>query len=391
MGGMADHADAVIVGAGVHGASLAFHLAEAGIRPLVVERATAAGGATGRSSGLVRMHYDVPEDAKLAWLSHAYFASWADRVGGEAGFVRTGFVQIVPPEEVPALRANVAMQQALGIDTQLIGPDAVREQLPGAIVDDVEVAAWEPQSGYADPSLTTTSLLAAAQARGARLMTRTTAIAVRTDRDRVVGVESSRGPFDAPIVVIAAGAWSVPLAASAGLELPVQVWRHDVAYLRRPAAIERHPVLIDFANSMYARPEGEHLTLVALEDGNPLGGSPDAPVDAAAHGFLEKAAARLAQRWPVMNEAGLHSAHSGQDGITPDMHPIIGPAGPAGLYLDTGFSGTGFKIAPAVGAALAQLIAEGRSRDVDLGIYRFERFAAGELIAGEHPYAPIWR
>jgi sarcosine oxidase subunit beta len=391
MGGMADHADAVIVGAGVHGASLAFHLAEAGIRPLVVERATAAGGATGRSSGLVRMHYDVPEDAKLAWLSHAYFASWADRVGGEAGFVRTGFVQIVPPEEVPALRANVAMQQALGIDTQLIGPDAVREQLPGAIVDDVEVAAWEPQSGYADPSLTTTSLLAAAQARGARLMTRTTAIAVRTDRDRVVGVESSRGPFDAPIVVIAAGAWSVPLAASAGLELPVQVWRHDVAYLRRPAAIERHPVLIDFANSIYARPEGEHLTLVALEDGNPLGGSPDAPVDAAAHGFLEKAAARLAQRWPVMNEAGLHSAHSGQDGITPDMHPIIGPAGPAGLYLDTGFSGTGFKIAPAVGAALAQLIAEGRSRDVDLGIYRFERFAAGELIAGEHPYAPIWR
>jgi glycine/D-amino acid oxidase-like deaminating enzyme len=207
----------------------------------------------------------------------------------------------------------------------------------------------------------------------------------------VVGVESSRGPFDAPIVVIAAGAWSVPLAASAGLELPVQVWRHDVAYLRRPAAIERHPVLIDFANSIYARPEGEHLTLVALEDGNPLGGSPDAPVDAAAHGFLEKAAARLAQRWPVMNEAGLHSAHSGQDGITPDMHPIIGPAGPAGLYLDTGFSGTGFKIAPAVGAALAQLIAEGRSRDVDLGIYRFERFAAGELIAGEHPYAPIWR
>jgi sarcosine oxidase subunit beta len=391
MGAMADHAAAVIVGAGVHGASLAFHLAEAGIRPLVVERATAAGGATGRSSGLVRMHYDVPEDAKLAWLSHAYFASWADRVGGEAGFVRTGFVQIVPPEEVPALRANVAMQQALGIDTQLIGPDAVREQLPGAVVDEVEVAAWEPQSGYADPSLTTTSLLAAAQAHGARLLTRTAATAVRTDRDRVVGIETSRGPVDAPIVVIAAGAWSVPLAASAGLELPVQVWRHDVAYLRRPAAIERHPVLIDFANSMYARPEGEHLTLVALEDGNPLGGSPDAPVDAAAHGFLEKAAARLAQRWPVMNEAGLHSAHSGQDGITPDMHPIIGPAGPAGLYLDTGFSGTGFKIAPAVGAALAQLIAEGRSRDVDLGIYRFERFAAGELIAGEHPYAPIWR
>lgn len=388
---MADRADAVIVGAGVHGASLAFHLAELGMRPLVVERSTAAGGATGRSSGLVRMHYDVPEDAKLAWLSHAYFANWADRVGGDAGFVRTGFVQMVPAEELPALRANVAMQQALGIDTQLIGPDAVGEHLPGAIVDDVEVAAWEPQSGYADPTMTTTSLLAAAQALGARLATRTATSAVRTEGDRVVGVETSRGAIDAPIVVLAAGAWSVPLAASVGVELPIQVWRHDIAYLRRPDGIGKHPVIIDFANSMYARPEGEHLTLVALEDGNPLGGSPDAPVDAAAHGFLEKAATRIAQRWPAMADAGLHSSHSGQDGITPDMHPVIGPAGPEGLFLDTGFSGTGFKIAPAVGAALAQRIVEGRARDVDLGIYRFDRFASGELIAGEHPYAPIWR
>lgn len=388
---MAERADAVIVGAGIQGASLAFHLAEAGLRPLVIERGTVAGGATGRSSGLVRMHYDVEADAALAWISHRYFANWAERVGGEAGFVRTGFVQLVPAEEVEALRANVAMQQALGIDTRLIGPDEVREQLPGAKVDDVEVAAWEPQSGYADPTMTTSSLLAAAQARGARLLTRCSASAVRVAGDRVVGVETTRGPIDAPIVVNAAGAWAGPLAASVGIELPVQVWRHDVAYLRRPDDIGRHPVIIDFVNSMYARPEGEHLTLVALEDGNPLGGSPDAPVDAAAPGFLEKAAARLADRWPAMDAAGLHSAHSGQDGITPDMHPIIGPAGPEGFYLDTGFSGTGFKIAPAVGAALAQLITEGRARDVDLGIYRLARFVENDLVEGKHPYAPIWR
>lgn len=388
---MAETADAVIVGAGVHGASLAFHLAEAGLKPIVVERGTAAGGATGRSSGLVRMHYDVEADARLAWLSHGYFANWADRVGGECGFVRTGFLQLVPDEEVEALRANVAMQRAIGIDTQLVGPDEVRQHVPGAVVDDVRAAAWEPQSGYADPTMTTTSLLAAALARGARLMTRCSASAVRVSGDRVVGLETNRGPIDSPMVVNAAGAWAGALAASVGLELPIQVWRHDVAYLRRPDGMGSHPVIIDFANSMYARPEGEHLTLVALEDGNPLGGSPDAPVDAAAPGFLERAAARLAQRIPAMDDAGLHSAHSGQDGITPDMHPIIGPAGPEGFYLDTGFSGTGFKIAPAVGAALAQLMVEGSSRDLDLGIYRLERFAAGTLIEGEHPYAPIWR
>jgi glycine/D-amino acid oxidase-like deaminating enzyme len=211
------------------------------------------------------------------------------------------------------------------------------------------------------------------------------------ERDRVVGLETSRGQIDTPIVVNAAGAWAGPLAATVGIELPLQVWRHDVAYLKRPPELPPHPVIIDFANSMYVRPEGESLTLVALEDGNPLGGSPDASVDAAAPGFLEKAAARVTQRLPHMDAAGLHSAHSGQDGITPDMHPVIGPAGPEGFFLDTGFSGTGFKIAPAVGAALAQLIVDGRSRDVDLGIYRFERFATGNLIAGEHPYAPIWR
>lgn len=388
---MTETADAIIVGAGVHGASLAFHLAESGMKPVILERSTAAGGATGRSSGLVRMHYDLEADARLAWVSHGYFANWADRVGGDAGFVRTGFVQMVPPNEVEQLRANIAMQQRLGIDTVLIGPEEAAERVPGMLVDDVISAAWEPQSGYADPTMTTTSLIGAAVAHGARLVTRCQVTEVLVDGDRVIGVESSRGRFEAPIVVNAAGAWAGPLAASVGIDLPITVWRHDVAYVRRPDGMPRHPVIIDFANSMYARPEGDSLTLVALEDGNPLGGSPDAPVDAAAPGFLEKAAERLTLRLPAMIDAGLHSAHSGQDGLTPDQHPIIGPAGPEGYYLDCGYSGTGFKIAPAVGAALCELIRDGEARIADLRPYRFGRFADGDLVVGEHPYAPIWR
>jgi sarcosine oxidase subunit beta len=387
---MVETADAIVIGAGVHGASLAFHLAEAGLRPVILERNTAAGGATGRSSGLVRMHYDVEADARLAWVSHGYFANWSERVGGDCGFVRTGFVQMVPPDEIEQLRANVAMQQRLGIDTQLIGPQEAQERVPGMVVDDVVEAAWEPQSGYADPTMTTTSLISAAVERGARLVTRCQVSEVLVEGDRVIGVESSRGRFEAPVVVNAAGAWAAPLAATVGLELPIQVWRHDVAYVRRPEGMPRHPVIIDFANSMYARPEGDHLTLVALEDGNPVGGSPDAPVDAAAPGFLEKAAERLARRLPAMVDAGLHSAHSGQDGLTLDQHPIIGPAGPEGFYLDCGFSGTGFKIAPAVGAALAELIRAGEARVADLRPYRFARFAEDDLVTGEHPYAPIW-
>ena len=388
---MSETADAIIIGAGIHGASLAFHLAERGLHPVVLERATVAAGATGRSSGMVRMHYDVEADARLAWRSYAYFRDWEHRVGGDSGFTNVGFLQMVPPEEADALRANSAMLQRIGIATDLVGADEVRGMLPGIAIEDDQVAAFEPLSGYADPTASTTSLMASAVAGGARLVQGCTVNGVRVSGSRVVGVETTRGPYDAPVVVDAAGAWAGRVAAFVGLEIPLNVWRHDVAYVQRPADIPRHVAFIDFLNAFYSRPEGESLTLVALEDGNPMQGDPDAPVDSAAVGFIEKAAERVVRRLPEFARAGLHSAHSGQDGITPDQHPIIGPAGPDGFWLDCGYSGTGFKTAPAVGESLAQLIAEGPDANDDLAIYRLERFARGELIVGEHPYAPVWR
>ena len=387
---MAETADVIIIGAGIHGASLAFHLAERGVHAVVLEKATVASGATGRSSGMVRMHYDVEADARLAWRSHAYFSDWEHRVGGESGFTNVGFLQMVPPEEADALRHNVAMQQRIGIETGLVDADEVRRLLPGIQIEDDQIAAFEPLSGYADPTQSTGSMMAGAVARGARLVQGCSVSGVRVESGRVVGVSTSRGDFDAPVVVDSAGAWAGRVAATVGLVLPLDVWRHDVAYVQRPPDIPRHIAFIDFLNAFYSRPEGEHLTLVALEDGNPLTGDPDAPVDSAARGFIDKAAERVVQRLPAFARAGLHSAHSGQDGITPDQHPIIGPAGPDGFWLNCGHSGTGFKTAPAIGASLAQLIVDGPGANDDLSIYRLERFAAGELIVGEHPYAPIW-
>jgi len=357
---------------------------------VVLEKATVASGATGRSSGMVRMHYDVEADARLAWRSHAYFADWEHRVGGESGFTNVGFLQMVPPEEADALRHNVAMQRRIGIATGLVDADEVRRLLPGIQIEDDQVAAFEPLSGYADPTQSTGSMMAGAVARGARLVQGCSVSDVRVAGGRVVGVSTSRGDFDAPVVVDSAGAWAGRIAATVGLTLPLDVWRHDVAYVQRPPDIPRHIAFIDFLNAFYSRPEGEHLTLVALEDGNPLTGDPDAPVDSAARGFIDKAAERVVQRLPAFARAGLHSAHSGQDGITPDQHPIIGPAGPDGFWLNCGHSGTGFKTAPAIGSSLAQLIVEGPGANDDLSIYRLERFGAGELIVGEHPYAPIW-
>jgi sarcosine oxidase subunit beta len=388
---MAETADVIIVGAGIHGASLAFHLAERGLQPVVLEKATVASGATGRSSGMVRMHYDVEADARLAWRSLAYFSDWEARVGGDAGFNNVGFLQMVDPHDRAALEANVAMQQGIGIATEIVDADEVRRLLPGIAIEDDQLAAFEPRSGYADPSSSAASLMAAAMRLGARLVQHAPVTEVRVAGERVVGVTTPQGEVDAPVVVDAAGAWAGQVAAMVGLEIPVSVWRHDVAYVRRPPDIPRHIGFIDFANLFYSRPEGEHLTLVALEDGNPLEGDPDAPVDAAAPGFLARAAERIVRRLPRFERAGVHSAHSGQDGITPDQHPLIGPAGPEGFWLDCGYSGTGFKIAPAVGASLAELITEGPTANDDLAIYRFERFAEGRLIVGEHSYGDIWR
>jgi sarcosine oxidase subunit beta len=340
---------------------------------------------------MVRMHYDVEADARLAWRSLAYFTDWEARVGGDAGFNNVGFLQMVDPHDRAALEANVAMQQRIGIVTEIVDATEVRRLLPGIAIEDDQLAAFEPRSGYADPSSSAASLMAAAMRLGARLVQHAPVTAVRVAGERVVGVTTPQGDVDAPVVVDAAGAWAGQVAAMVGLQIPVNVWRHDVAYVRRPPDIPRHIGFIDFANLFYSRPEGEHLTLVALEDGNPLEGDPDAPVDAAAPGFLARAAERIVRRLPRFERAGVHSAHSGQDGITPDQHPLIGPAGPEGFWLDCGYSGTGFKIAPAVGASLAELITEGPTANDDLAIYRFERFAEGRLIVGEHSYGDIWR
>jgi sarcosine oxidase subunit beta len=153
------------------------------------------------------------------------------------------------------------------------------------------------------------------------------------------------------------------------------------------------PIVIDHPNDAYFRPEGSSLMLVGLEDQNEIGGSPDRPTDEAAPGFPERVAERITRRVPLMSDGTFHSAHSGQDGITPDQRAILGttgPAGPDGFVLLCGFSGTGFKTAPAIGLAMSELILDGAAHAVDISPFALERFATGRLLHGEHPYEPLW-
>jgi sarcosine oxidase subunit beta len=389
-------ADIIVIGAGVNGASLAFHLARRGADVLVLERTAVGAGATGRSSGFVRMHYDLELESRLAWASFPYFAEWAERVGeGDPGFVRTGFLQLVPATAAEALRANVAAQQRIGIPTEVIGPAEVSLLAPGIAVDDVAVAAYEPHSGYADPTGTAAGFLAAARRAGARYLSGCGASSIVVDRERVVGVESDRGRFAAPIVGVVGGAWSAELAATAGVTVPVQPWRHDTAYFGLPEGRTADlPIVIDHAQEVYFRPEGRELLLVGLEAGNVIGGSPDRPMAALASTTIEEMIERVCRRLPWMATGTFRTAHGGQDGITPDQRAILGPvgaSGPDGLWLACGFSGTGFKIAPAVGASLAEWILDGRPSTVDIRPFELGRFAAGRPLVGEHPYEALWR
>jgi sarcosine oxidase subunit beta len=390
---MAQTADVIIIGGGVHGASLAFHLAQRGLKPLVLEKSFVAAGATGRSSGLVRMHYDFRLEAELVWQSFRYFYNWEELVGGDCGFVRTGFIRIVQPEYEAALRANVKMQQDIGIPALLVTADDIKRLSPYMATDDFLVAAYEPESGYADPPATTMSLMNAARRLGATLKSGVQVTDVLTDDSKVLGVRTADGTeYHAPTVVNVAGAWADRIASMVGLDLAMTTWSHDVMFLRRPQAIgPSHPTVIDDGNEMYFRPEQGGLTLVGLEIGNPLGEDPDSDADHAHPGYVERAVDHLCRRIPSMEEGSLHSAHTGYDGLSADQRAILGPAGPEGFWLDCGHSGTGFKIAPAVGLSLAEWMTEGAPQTVDIRPFGFERIAAGEPLRAEHPYADIWR
>ena len=384
--------DAIVIGAGVIGASLAFHFAERGLKTAILERKVSASGATGHSSGLVRMHYDLAAESALTFVSYKnYFNNWKERVGGDCGFINTGFMQIAKREHEDKLRGNVANQQRIGINTSVISAAEVKELFPDLVTDHFDYAAYEPDSGYADATLTTNSFLEAAKRNGAVLIQNCEVTAIHTAGGRVTGVSTTKGDFHSPLIINAAGPWAKQVGSLAGIEIPLETWTHDVAFLHRPRSLGKFPAVIDDVINCYFRPEGSALILAAGEDESMRGEPPDAEDQTPTDTFLEKLIDAMVQRIPKIEESGLHSIHVGRDGITPDQRAIYGASGLDGFYLACGLSGTGFKTSPAAGASLVELILDGASKTVDISPFRFERFAEGKLIEGEYGYGMLWK
>ncbi len=386
---MYETADVVIIGAGVNGASLAFHLTGMGVRKVIVlEKRVAASGATGLSSGLVRMHYANEVEARLALSSFAYFRNWADMVGGECGFTETGFIRTVAPKNNEKLRANVAMLQGIGVNTRLITPHELREIAPTIWSEDLELAAYEPLSGYADPTATTLSLLHAARERGAELRQQVVVQGFMLEGERIKGVKTNAGNIEADTVVCATGGWTMALLEQLGLRFPVWNVRHQVAILNRPPeARQEHMTYIDGVLDIYYRPDSPGLTLAG-------GGAMDAGVDPdcfkqdADIAFVEEVAEKVSQRMPAMENATYAHGWSGVFAVSADLHPLLGPVpGYEQLYAIFGCNGTGFKTAPAVGKALAEQITGVSTPDIAITSLRPARYIEEAMIADPYGYA----
>ena len=382
-------ADFLVVGMGVIGASIAFHLAKRGAgRVLVVDRDLPGRGSSGRSSALVRMHYSLPEEVKLALTSLDIFTHWEDYVGRPKSFRKTGFVRLVPAHEVEKLKRNVLMQQELGVRTRLISAQELAEIEPDWVVDDVALAAYEPDSGYGDGAVTAGDLIERAREMGAQTHPRTRVEAFALEGDRVRGVVTDKGTFEAPVVICAAGAWSIPLFRDLPFRLPIAAEYHRVGILKNPPAMKGGGcALIDSIASMYLRSEGSDMTLVG-EFVGPRDVDPDHFPQSLSSDEMAELAALGARRIPALADSGLARGVTGIYDMSPDQRPLLGRVpGVEGLFLAVGFSGMGFKISPAVGLAMSELLVDGRGKTVDLSIFDPGRFDAGRPIRASYEYA----
>jgi sarcosine oxidase subunit beta len=380
--------DVVVIGGGVNGTSTAFHLAKRGIRVTLLERSTLAAGATGKSGALVRMHYTNPYDSALAQQSLPYFQHWADVVGpGDPGFRQVGVVRIVQPRFDDRLRANVAMLQGLGVNTEIISADDLRAIDPGVYTGDVAIAAWEPESGYADPAGTAYGFAAAARDLGASIHEGVEATAIETDGERVTGVTTPLGSIATNTVVAVPGPWTAGLLAPLGLDYGLRPNRVQITIMRRGADdAATHPVYIDGPNNTWLRPEGEYGTLCGIGR-DQLDIDPDFYDEGVDFDYIVDSRRRCAARRPALANTFMRGGWAGVITMSPDGHAIIDELGPyKGLFGILGDSGTNFKTGPAIGKCMAEWITEGAPQSVDLRPFRASRLAEGQFFSSEHEY-----
>lgn len=390
---MVEKFDVIIIGAGIMGCSSAFELARRGLKVALLDKGTIGEGPSGESSAIIRQHYSNELTARMAHYSLGVFQDFEERVGGACGFHRVGFIVLVAAEDRAGLEANMALQRSVGIRTESISPEALRGLTPGLETGDLVAACYEPDSGYADPYLTVTSYAQAARRLGVTVLQEREVTGIRLVKHRVVGVETTGGPLDAPCVLNTAGSWGARVASLAGVGLPIHACRVQVAFFRRPPGHEaEHPVVGDFVHASYFRPETGGLTLAGLIDPAEAQAivNPDHYAKKVDSEFVWDIGERLVRRYPALEDAESTGGYASLYGITPDWHPVVDEVPPgSGFYVCAGFSGHGFKLGPAVGLMVADLIEGVSEPRFDPHLFRYDRFAEGEPVRGQYEYSIV--
>jgi glycine/D-amino acid oxidase-like deaminating enzyme len=371
---MADY-DVAVVGAGVHGASAAYHLARRGRSTIVLERDHPANGpTTGRSSAICRAFYTNEFLARVASDSIRVLGNFVATVGGASGFHRTGALFLHGTAEAAEVKATTAALKADGIELDLLAAMDLALDHPAVSRDGVAVAVWEPGAGYADPVLTTTSYLDAARGLGAVVRVKTAVESIEPGAPVVL--RTSGDEITADRVLLAAGPWTNPLTDSFGVHLPTHAERHVVASLRCGDAGPTH-VVADTVVGWYGKPDLGGLYLVGgLTAGAAI--DPDDFTERVSEEELLEYAALLVRRFPALDISTIAGGWAGIYDVSPDWQPVIGEVAP-NVVIDCGSSGHGFKLAPVLGSYVASLVA---GDDVDvLRPFHPDRFVRGNSLS----------
>ena len=377
--------DVAIVGAGVHGASAAYHLASRGVRTVVLDPRGPAGGPTGRSSAICRAYYTNAFLADVACESIAMFRDFPEHTGRGSGFRPTGLLILHPPEDEPTVREVVPRLNEQGVPTVLMTPEEVAARWPAFDLEGIALGAHELDAGYADPVLTTQGLLDRARELGAETRFDHAVVGLEPDgRDWAVRTDDG-SRVSCARALLATGPWTKPLASQVGADLPLTVERHIVATFAWGDA-EPMPAHGDLPNGYYFRPEGDELFIVGPLHEEP-NVDPDAYPEALAHAEGADLGERVVRRVPALERAQARGGWASLYDVSPDWQPVIGEIAP-GVFVDAGTSGHGFKLAPALGRHVADLV---QGAEVDPGLEQFHprRFVEHQELGAGYGEARI--
>lgn len=372
-------ADIVIIGAGVMGASAAYHLAQRGMKKIVLlEKEEFFGtGATGRCAGGVRYQFSTEVNINLSLESLPMLKCFKEELGQDIDYHPCGYLLIATNEkDAETFRRNVNLQNSLGVQTKLLSGDEVRERLPLMKFPDAIVGTFHHKDGLVDPNSVVAGYIRAAQKMGVKAITHAEVTAIRVRGDEVEAVETTQGRISTRMILNTAGPWSAEIGKMAGVEIPVVPIRRQIFTTNAlPEIPQDFPFVIDFSQSLYFHRAGDGL-LIGMSNPNQEPGFDQTVDEDFEYVNLEAAIERM----PLLERASRASHWAGLYEVTPDAHPIFGGSAIKGFTMCTGFSGHGFMHGPVAGKLMSEYILDGKFSTVDVSMLDLARFEEGRLI-----------